>query len=79
MGVTEEAPKVTDLTPHTWLPSRMGVGLIECEEGEKGCRVREMQALTCSFACRKEKERQENLPAQDWNDTFKFSTSCRNR
>lgn len=55
MGVTEEAPKVTYPTPHTQWPSRMRVGLIKCEEGEKGCRVRNIQAPAPICARRKEK------------------------
>lgn len=42
-GVTKEVPKVTDPIPQ-W-PSRTRVVLIEQEEGEKGCRVRKIQAL----------------------------------
>lgn len=79
-GVTEEAPKVTDPTPHTQQPSRMRAGLTKCEEGEKGCRVWEIQALAHIFAYRKEKGRA-GLPAQKgWNYTFTFSTSlCRRK
>lgn len=53
MGVIEEVPKATDPTPQ-W-PSRMRIGLIECEEGEKGCMIREIQALAHTCAYRKEK------------------------
>lgn len=53
MGVTQEASKVTDPTSHTQWPSRMRVGLIKCEKGEKGCRGREIQTPDHSFACKK--------------------------
>lgn len=74
MGVIEEASRVTDPTPQ-W-PSRIKVGLIKCEEAEKGGRVREIQVLAHIFPYRKKKEGR-RLPAQKgWNYPFKFSTLC---
>lgn len=57
MGVIEEASRVTDPTPQ-W-PSRIKVGLIDCEEAEKGGRVREIQVLAHIFPYRKKKGGQE--------------------
>lgn len=78
MGVIEEVPKATDPTPQ-WR-SRVRIGLIECEEGEKRCMIREIQALAHTCAYRKEKGGQETPTHKDWNYTFKFSTSlCRGK
>ena len=55
MGVTEEAPKVTDPTPHFEWPHRMRVGLIECE-GEKGSTVRKCRLRPLSLPTGWERE-----------------------
>ena len=51
----------------------MRTGLIECEEREKECEVRKIQALASTFDCRMEEGGQETHPAQKgWNYTLKL-------